>query len=189
MNMGQSDRLARQSYPDLPEPVMHSPNKVIKMGDHKILRSPTTEVHDIQTLMVCVLTLQRNCFFELNSHSARQQTASNSPPDAVILHPHILFNTILPSTTRFTNWSLPLYICMIYLHYLYYSSYAIPHYEILFPTSFHILPIWPEHSAQKLISHSTNAHFFNVTKKKSECTYKLTFRFPDSRWKKQKILE
>jgi hypothetical protein len=115
--------------------------------------------YDIQTLIVLVLilTLQRNCLFELNSHSARQQTASKSPPDAVILHPHILFNTILPPTTRFTNWSLPLYICMIYSHYLYYSSYAIPHYEILFPTSFHILPIWPEHSAQNS-SHTAPMH-------------------------------
>ena len=54
MSMGQSDRLARQSYPDLSRPVVNSPNDGIKMGDQKFLRSPTTEVQDIQTYSISV---------------------------------------------------------------------------------------------------------------------------------------
>ena len=138
MSMGQSGRLARRSYPDLSEPVTNSPNNGIKMGDHKILRSPPTEVHDSQTLTVFVLILTLHgtvlSYFKLNNHSARQQIASKSPPDAFILHPHILFHTILLPTTRSTNWSLPLYICMIY--HLYYSSYAILHHVIFFHLPF-----------------------------------------------------
>lgn len=134
-SMGRSDRLARQSYPDLSGPVVNSPNNGFKMGDQKFLRYPTTEVHDIQTYSISVNSHSTwNCVTLNSSHSARQQNASKGPPDASILHPHILFNNILPPTTWSTNCSLPLYICMIY--YLYYSSYAIPYYEIFFQLPF-----------------------------------------------------
>jgi hypothetical protein len=55
--MGQSDRLATQSYPDLSEPVKNSPNNSIKMGDHKILRSqPLRFMTSTLTVLVFSLT-------------------------------------------------------------------------------------------------------------------------------------